>query len=57
MPLLSAPEHGIDFGLNGLPAPTAQEPRAFPNQCSDNMELMRHCRQCRADVGGNSVSW
>jgi nitrogen fixation protein NifB len=52
MPLISAPEHGTVFGLNGLPGPTAQELKLLQDSCEGEMNMMRHCRQCRADAVG-----
>lgn len=53
MPLISAPEHGTRFGLDGRRAPTAGELKALQDQCGDGaMQVMRHCRQCRADAVG-----
>ncbi|CAD5958887.1 FeMo cofactor biosynthesis protein NifB [Planktothrix tepida] len=52
MPLISAPEHGTYFGLNGQRGPTPKELKAVQDQCSGNMKMMRHCRQCRADAVG-----
>jgi nitrogen fixation protein NifB len=52
MPLISAPEHGTYFGLNGQPGPTAQELKALQDSCEGEMNMMRHCRQCRADAVG-----
>ncbi len=52
MPLISAPEHGTYFGLNGQRGPTPKELKSVQEQCSGNMKLMRHCRQCRADAVG-----
>jgi nitrogen fixation protein NifB len=52
MPLISAPEHGTYFGLNGQRGPTPKELKTVQDQCSGNMKLMRHCRQCRADAVG-----
>jgi nitrogen fixation protein NifB len=52
MPLISAPEHGTYFGLNGQPGPTNKELKEVQDQCSGNMKMMRHCRQCRADAVG-----
>lgn len=52
MPLISAPEHGTYFGLNGQRGPTPKELKALQDQCSGNMKMMRHCRQCRADAVG-----
>jgi len=52
MPLISAPEHGTYFGLNGQRGPTAAELKALQDKLSDGTKLMRHCRQCRADAVG-----
>ena len=52
MPLISAPEHGTYFGLNGQRGPTSQELKELQDKCSGNMKMMRHCRQCRADAVG-----
>ena len=52
MPLISAPEHGTVFGLTGQRGPTAQELKALQDCCEGEMNMMRHCRQCRADAVG-----
>jgi nitrogen fixation protein NifB len=52
MPLISAPEHGTVFGLAGQRGPTAQELKALQDACEGEMNMMRHCRQCRADAVG-----
>jgi len=52
MPLISAPEHGTVFGLTGQRGPTAQELKALQDECEGEMNMMRHCRQCRADAVG-----
>ncbi|MEB3229407.1 MAG: nitrogenase cofactor biosynthesis protein NifB [Leptolyngbyaceae bacterium] len=52
MPLISAPEHGTYFGLNGQRGPKPKELKAVQDKCSGNMKMMRHCRQCRADAVG-----
>ncbi len=52
MPLISAPEHGTAFGLTGQRGPTAQELKALQDSCEGEMNMMRHCRQCRADAVG-----
>nr|WP_246756906.1 nitrogenase cofactor biosynthesis protein NifB [Bradyrhizobium neotropicale] len=52
MPLISAPEHGTVFGLSGQREPTARELKALQDACEGEMNLMRHCRQCRADAIG-----
>ncbi|TAK94498.1 MAG: nitrogenase cofactor biosynthesis protein NifB, partial [Aquabacterium sp.] len=52
MPLISEAEHGTYFGLNGQRGPTAQELKAVQDACAGGANLMRHCRQCRADAVG-----
>ncbi len=52
MPLISAPEHGTVFGLNGQRGPSAQELKVLQDSCEGEMNMMRHCRQCRADAVG-----
>jgi nitrogen fixation protein NifB len=52
MPLISAPEFGTYFGLNGQRGPTPKELKQVQDECSGNLKLMRHCRQCRADAVG-----
>ncbi|KLL12503.1 nitrogenase cofactor biosynthesis protein NifB [Protofrankia coriariae] len=56
MPLVSAPEHGTHYGLTGQRGPTPQELKALQDRCEGDdgaqMNMMRHCRQCRADAVG-----
>jgi nitrogen fixation protein NifB len=52
MPLISAPEHGTVFGLDGRRGPSARELKALQDSCEGEMNMMRHCRQCRADAVG-----
>ncbi len=52
MPLISAPEHGTHFGLTGQRGPTHAELKALQDACAGGANLMRHCRQCRADAVG-----
>jgi nitrogen fixation protein NifB len=52
MPLISAAEHGTVFGLTGQRGPTAQELKKLQDRCEGEMNMMRHCRQCRADAVG-----
>ena len=55
MPLVSSPEHGTYFGLNGFRGPSPQEVANLQDRCSSGdgqMNIMRHCRQCRADAVG-----
>jgi len=50
--LISEAEHGTVFGLTGQRGPTAQELKAVQDACMGGANLMRHCRQCRADAVG-----
>jgi nitrogen fixation protein NifB len=52
MPLISAAEHGTVFGLTGQRGPSAQELKVLQDSCEGEMNMMRHCRQCRADAVG-----
>ncbi|MFN3881879.1 MAG: nitrogenase cofactor biosynthesis protein NifB [Nitrincola lacisaponensis] len=52
MPIISEPEHGTYFGLTGQAEPTAAELQAVQDACAGDMNMMRHCRQCRADAVG-----
>jgi len=57
LPLISEPEHGTYFGLTGQRGPTAKELKALHDACEVTdgpgaMQIMRHCRQCRADAVG-----
>lgn len=52
MPLLSKPEYGTYYGLNGQESATDQEIMAAQEACGMDMKLMSHCRQCRADAVG-----
>ncbi|WP_439375494.1 nitrogenase cofactor biosynthesis protein NifB [Bradyrhizobium sp. DASA03120] len=52
VPLISSPEHGTVFGLNGQRGPTPRELKALQDSCEGEMHMMRHCRQCRADAVG-----
>jgi nitrogen fixation protein NifB len=56
LPLISEPEHGTHFGLTGQRGPTARELRILQDNCEaadgPGMQIMRHCRQCRADAVG-----
>lgn len=44
MPLISAPEYGTYFGLNGQRGPTPKELKSIQDKCSGNMKMMRHPR-------------
>lgn len=52
MPLISEAEHGTVFGLTGQRGPTAKELKALQDACEGGANMMRHCRQCRADAVG-----
>ncbi len=52
MPLIAEAEHGTYYGLAGQRGPTAAELQALQDQCAGDMNMMRHCRQCRADAVG-----
>ncbi len=52
MPLISAPEHGTHFGLTGQRGPSAMELKDLQDKLAGGANLMRHCRQCRADAVG-----
>ncbi|GAB2880668.1 nitrogenase cofactor biosynthesis protein NifB [Uliginosibacterium flavum] len=52
MPLISEAEHGTHFGLTGQRGPTSEELQALQDDCAGEMNMMRHCRQCRADAVG-----
>ena len=52
MPLIAEAEHGTYYGLVGQRGPTAKELQALQDSCAGDMNMMRHCRQCRADAVG-----
>jgi nitrogen fixation protein NifB len=52
MPLISDPAHGTHFGLTGQRGPSPQELKALQDRCEGDIQIMRHCRQCRADAVG-----
>ncbi|MBK1649130.1 nitrogenase cofactor biosynthesis protein NifB [Rhabdochromatium marinum] len=52
MPLIAEPEHGTFYGLMGQRTPTSQELNAVQQACANDMDIMSHCRQCRADAIG-----
>lgn len=52
MPLIAAPEHGTAFSLKGQRMPRTGELKALQDACEGEMNMMRHCRQCRADAVG-----
>jgi nitrogen fixation protein NifB len=52
MPLIAEAEHGTFFGVMGQRGPTHNELQALQDECAGDMNMMRHCRQCRADAVG-----
>jgi nitrogen fixation protein NifB len=52
MPLIAEAEHGTFFGVMGQRGPTHGELQALQDACASDMNMMRHCRQCRADAVG-----
>lgn len=52
MPLISKPEHGTVFGLDGVPSTPASMLTRVQKACGIQTKLMKHCRQCRADAVG-----
>ncbi len=52
MPLISEVEHGAFYGVMGQRSPMPVELNALQDSCAGDMNMMRHCRQCRADAVG-----
>jgi len=52
MPLIAEAEHGTFYGVMGQRSPTNEELQALQDACAGDMQMMRHCRQCRADAVG-----
>ena len=52
MPLIAEAEHGTFYGVMGQRGPTHAELNALQDDCAGDMNMMRHCRQCRADAVG-----
>ena len=52
MPLIAEAEHGTFYGVMGQRGPTHDELQDLQDSCSGDMNMMRHCRQCRADAVG-----
>lgn len=52
LPLIAEPEHGTYYGLTGQRGPSREEFEALQDECGGDMQMMRHCRQCRADAVG-----
>ncbi len=52
MPLIAEAEHGTFYGVMGQRGPTHGELQELQDDCAGDMNMMRHCRQCRADAVG-----
>ena len=52
MPLISEKEHGTFYGVMGQRGPSSEELQDLQDECAGDMNMMRHCRQCRADAVG-----
>ena len=52
MPLIAEAEHGTFYGLMGQRSPSPAELKDLQDACEGDMNMMRHCRQCRADAVG-----
>ncbi|WP_455216949.1 nitrogenase cofactor biosynthesis protein NifB [Kaarinaea lacus] len=52
MPLIAEAEHGTFYGVMGQRGPSPKELQELQDACSGDMNMMRHCRQCRADAVG-----
>lgn len=52
MPLIAEAEHGTYYGVTGQRSPSPQELKELQDECEGDMNMMRHCRQCRADAVG-----
>ena len=52
MPLIAEAEHGTFYGVMGQRGPSNEELSELQDACAGDMNMMRHCRQCRADAVG-----
>jgi len=52
MPIISKPEFGTKFGLDGIKSAKSKAVMKAQERCGIDVKLMRHCRQCRADAVG-----
>lgn len=52
MPLIAEAEHGTFYGIMGQRGPNPAELKNLQDACEGDMNMMRHCRQCRADAVG-----
>ncbi len=51
-PLIAKAEHGTYYGLTRQREPSPEELLTVRQICGENMNVMHHCRQCRADAVG-----
>jgi len=51
-PLIAEADHGTFYGIMGQRGPTSVELKTLQDACEGEMNMMRHCRQCRADAIG-----
>ncbi len=52
MPLIADPAHGTHFGEAGQREPTEAELLGLRAACANDIPVMSHCQQCRADAVG-----
>lgn len=52
MPLIAEAGHGTFYGIMGQRSPSPAELKDLQDACAGDMNVMRHCRQCRADAVG-----
>ncbi len=52
MPLIAEEEHGTYYGIMKQRSPSSKELQDLQDACAGDMNMMRHCRQCRADAVG-----
>lgn len=52
MPLIAEAGHGTFYGIMGQRGPNRAQLNALQDACAGDMNMMRHCRQCRADAVG-----
>jgi len=52
LPLISDAAHGTAFGIEGRKGPTPAELKGLQDELGGGANLMKHCRQCRADAVG-----
>nr|VFJ74504.1 MAG: nitrogen fixation protein NifB [Candidatus Kentron sp. FW] len=52
MPLIAEARHGTFYGVMERPEPSHEALRSLRERCAVSMNMMSHCRQCRADAVG-----